>query len=137
MSNISSLSAFLNPVEVGEKEVVISERFMENGKPVPWKIRPVTQEENKAIIKKHTKRNKRGEQEFDRVGYTLDLAIAGIAFPDLNNAELQKGYGVIGPQNLLCKMLYVGEYGRLSQEVQRLSGLEDDINEDIEEVKNE
>lgn len=134
---MSSLSAFLNPVETAEKEVVISERFKENGKAVPWRLRPVTQEENKGIIKKHTKRSKRGEQEFDRVGYTLDLAVAGVVFPDLNNAELQKGYGVIGAQNLLCKMLYVGEYGRLSQEVQRLSGLDDDINEDIEEVKNE
>lgn len=133
---MSSLSAFLNPVEAIGKDVVISERFQEKGNPVPWKLCPVTQEQNAEIVKKHTKRNKKGEQEFDRIAYSQELAAAGVVFPDLNNAELQKAYGVIGAPKLLGKMLLVGEYGKLLQEVQKISGLEDDINDDIEEVKN-
>lgn len=133
---MSSLSAFLNPVEAIGKDVVISERFQEKGNPVHWKLCPVTQEQNAEIVKKHTKRNKKGEQEFDRIAYSQELAAAGVVFPDLNNAELQKAYGVIGAPKLLGKMLLVGEYGKLLQEVQKISGLEDDINDDIEEVKN-
>lgn len=133
---MSSLNAFLNPVEAIGKEVVISERFQEKGSPVSWKLCPVTQEQNAEIVKKHTRRNKKGEQEFDRIAYSQELAAAGVVFPDLNNAELQKAYGVIGAHKLLGKMLLVGEYGKLLQEVQKISGLEDDINDDIDEVKN-
>jgi len=133
---MSSLNAFLHPIEASQEEVVISDRFQEKGVPVPWKLRPVTQEENAEIVKKNTRRTKKGEQEFNRMDYTCDLVIAGVVFPDLNNADLQKAYGVIGARSLLGKMLLVGEYGRLSMEVQRISGLDEDINEDMEEAKN-
>ena len=33
-------------------------------------------------------------------------------------------------------MLYVGEYGTLMEAVQELSGLDQDINEDMDEAKN-
>ncbi|MGL5437528.1 MAG: phage tail assembly chaperone [Lachnospiraceae bacterium] len=133
---MSSLSAFLSPIQAEEIEVVISERFQEKGVPVPWKIRPVTQEENAAIVKKYTKRNKKGDQEFDRLTYTQELTATGVVFPDLNSDELQKAYGVMGTIKLMGKMLLVGEYGKLAQEVQRISGLEDDINDEMEEAKN-
>ena len=50
---MSKLSAFLHPVTTSEeKEVVISNRFQdENGRPVPFKIRALTQEENDAFVK--------------------------------------------------------------------------------------
>lgn len=133
---MSSLNAFLNPIQAAETEVVISERFQEKGKPVAWKIRPVTQEENAAIVKKHTKRTKKGDQEFDRIAYTQELTAMGVVYPDLNNEELQKAYGVIGAVKLMGKMLLVGEYGKLAQEVQRISGLDEDINDEKEEAKN-
>ena len=56
--------------------------------------------------------------------------------PDLKSDELQRAYGVIGESKLLAKMLYVGEYADLMKEVQELSGLDKDINDDIEEAKN-
>lgn len=55
--------------------------------------------------------------------------------PDLNNAELQKRYGVLGADKVLSAMLYVGEYGTLMEAVQELSGLDQDINEDMDEAK--
>ncbi len=42
---MSSLSAFLNPVQAENKEVIVSERFRENGKTVPFVIRPITQKD--------------------------------------------------------------------------------------------
>lgn len=134
---MSSLNAFLNPMKVDNKEVIVSNRFMENGKPVPFIIRPITQEENTVLLKKFRKIDKKGKETFDRPGYVQELTSSAVVFPDLRNAELQKAYGVLGESKLLQKMLFVGEYARLGQEVQNLSGLDEDINEDIDEVKNE
>lgn len=133
---MSSLSAFLNPVKIENKEIVVSERFQENGKTVPFVIRPIGQDENEQIIRKHTKKDKKGVEYFDRVAYNQELVAAAVVEPDLKSDELQKAYGVIGEVKLLTKMLYIGEYAELMQEVQELSGLDKDINDDIEEAKN-
>jgi hypothetical protein len=133
---MSSLKAFLNPIQVDNKEVIVSNRFQENSKPVPFVIRPVTQEENKALIKKFTRRDKKGNETFDRTEYVSALTASAVVSPDLKNAELQEHYGVLGESALLQKMLYAGEYAELSMQVHQLSGLDEDINDDIEEVKN-
>jgi hypothetical protein len=131
------MKAFLNPIQAENKEVIISNRFKEDGKAVPFVIRPITQEENKLLIKKFTKKNdKKGTESFDRPEYVSAMTAAAVVFPDLTNAELQKAYGVLGESALLQKMLYIGEYAELSMAVQELSGLDEDINEDIEEAKN-
>lgn len=133
---MSSLSAFLNPVIVENKEVVISERFQEDGKPVPFVIRPITQDENEEILRRHKKRDKKGNETFDQIGYNHDLTATAVVSPDLENAELQKAYGVLGSVRLLEKMLLIGEFTTLGVAVKELSGLDKDINDDIEEAKN-
>lgn len=134
---MASLNAFLHPEQTGNKEVFVSERFKEEGKPVPFVIRPVTQRENEELIRKCTRKNKKtGEETFDRVGYNHELAAMAVVVPDLENAQLQKAYGTLGSVKTLEAMLYVGEFAVLFQEIQELSGLDTNINEDIEEVKN-
>ncbi len=133
---MKSLNAFLNPVHVENKEVIVSNRFKDNDKVVPFIIRPITQEENKLLIKKYTKKDKKGTEVFDRAEYVQALTASAVVFPDLKNAELQNAYGVLGESNLLQKMLYVGEYAELAIAVQEISGLDKDINNDIEEAKN-
>lgn len=134
---MSSLKAFLNPIKVENKEVIVSNSFQEDGKPVPFVIRPITQKENEELIRKYTKKDKKGQETFNRTEYIHALTASAVVFPDLKNAELQKSYGVLGEAELLKTMLYVGEFAELAKEVQALSGLDVDINEDIEEVKNE
>ncbi|ADL04003.1 phage tail assembly chaperone [Lacrimispora saccharolytica] len=136
---MSSLKAFLNPVKVENKEVIISDRFVEDGKPVPFIIRPVTQEENEEILRRFRKTTKKGkdvQETFDQIGYSHELAATAVVFPNLNDADLQKAYGVLGGTKLLKKMLLIGEFAALAEEVRSLSGLEEDINDDIEEAKN-
>lgn len=133
---MGSLNAFLHPIQVENKEVIISNRFIEDGKPVPFIVRPITQEENKYLIKKFTKKDKKGADTFDRAEYVQAMTATAVVYPDLTNAELQKAYGVLGESALLQKMLFVGEYAVLAQAVQEISGLDKNINEDIEEVKN-
>ena len=134
---MSSLSAFLNPVQAENKEVIVSERFRENGKTVPFVIRPITQQENETLMKKHRSVYKKsGVEQFNRISYNRELTAMAVVEPDLNNAELQKRYGVLGADKVLSAMLYVGEYGTLMEAVQELSGLDQDINEDMDEAKN-
>lgn len=133
---MASLSAFLHPVKVENQEVVVSARFKENGKTVPFVIRPISQTENEEVIKKYTRRDKNGNETFDKVGYNREIAALAVVEPDLNSAELQKGYGVLGAPKLLSEMLLVGEYATLMAAVQELSGLDKDINDDKEEAKN-
>lgn len=132
----TNLKAFLNPIKTENREVVISDRFQENGKPVPFVIRPLSQTENEKLIRKHTRKDKKGNEYMDRVAYNQEMVASAVVYPDLENSELQNAYGVLGSTKLLTTMLYVGEFALLLQEVQEISGLDRDINEDIEEVKN-
>ena len=46
-----NLQAFLleNAIKADEIEYVASPRFVSGGKPVPWKISPITNDENEAL----------------------------------------------------------------------------------------
>lgn len=134
---MSSLNAFLHPEKPENKKVIVSNRFKENGKPVPFEIRALSETENGQLMKKYTKKDgKAGKENLDRTGYAHALIAAAVVYPDLTNAELQKAYGVLGEVNLLTEMLTLGEFAALSQEVTELSGLDQDINIDIDDVKN-
>lgn len=138
---MSSLQAFFaqNVKSDIVEEFVVSERFKdENGKPIPWKIRALTEAENVEIRKSATKHVKvRGQYipQLDPEEYISKLIAASVVFPNLKDAELQKSYGVIGAEELLRKMLLPGEYGKLAQKVQEINGFED-IQELVDEVKN-
>lgn len=133
---MGSLNAFLHPEQADNKEVIVSERFKENGKPVPFVIRPITQQENDGLLRKYTKKDKKGNEYFDKVSYNQNLVAAAVVEPDLENSELQRAYGTLGADKTLVAMLYVGEFATLMEAVQGLSGLDKDINEDIDEAKN-
>ena len=133
---MGSLNAFLHPEQAENKEVIVSERFKENGKPVPFVIRPITQQENDGLLRKYTKKDKKGNEYFDKVSYNQNLVAAAVVDPDLENSELQRAYGTLGADKTLVAMLYVGEFATLMEAVQGLSGLDKDINEDIDEAKN-
>lgn len=133
---MKSLKAFLNPVQNDNEMVVVSKRFMEDGKPVQWEIKSITSAENDILMKKYMKKNKKGGQDFDRISYMNELVASAVVFPDLQNADLQKAYGVMGQNQLLSKMLLVGEFATLSEAVQKISGLDTEEETLIQEVKN-
>lgn len=135
---MNSLAAFLHPAKVENKKVVISPRFKDDGKPVEWELKAVSESENGALERKYTKTDRKtGVQQLDRVAFGHALTAAGVVFPDLTNADLQKAYNALGAENVLEKMLTVGEFAKLSEEVSRLSGLDTgDINDLTEQAKN-
>ena len=75
---MASLSAFLHPEQTENKEVFVSERFKENGKVVPFVIRPLTQEENAVLLKQYRKVDKNsGTEIFNRIGYNQAMVQSG------------------------------------------------------------
>lgn len=127
---MSNLSAFLHPVITSEeKEVIISDRFQdENGKPVPFKIRALTQEQNDALIKQATRRvkvNGQPTEQLDSVDFSRRMVVAATVEPDFHNSELCQAYGVLDPLQVPGKMLLSGEYNKLLQAINDLSGFGD------------
>lgn len=128
-----NLSAFLHPVQPEPKEVMISDRFRgEDGKPIPFKIRPLTQEENAALVKRYSRaKTVKGQQveTFDSAGFTAALVVAATVEPNFADADLCKAYGVLDPNTLPGKMLLSGEFSKLAREISSLSGFDDDLEE--------
>ncbi len=140
---MSDLQAFFaqNVATNITEDYLVSERFKDkDGKPIPWKLRTVSEAENEEIRKASTRyvKGKNGVKVAETNGdeYIGKLAVASVVFPDLKNADLQKSYGVIGADAVLKKMLLSGEYAALIQKVQEINGFDKDINDKIEEVKN-
>ena len=130
---MSNLSAFLNPVQVDNKELILSSRFRdENGNPAPFVIRPLTQKENDALVRKSTrtvKVNGQPVERLDNVEYSRRVVAAATVSPDFSSEELCRAYGTMDPLEVPGRMLLVGEYNRLSSAIMALSGLEDDLEE--------
>jgi hypothetical protein len=64
------------------------------------------------------------------------MTAASVAYPNLNDAELQNSYGVMGAEALLEAMLTAGEYITLSGKVAEINGFNESVEELVEEAKN-
>lgn len=158
---MSNLQAFFaqNVEKVGIEEYEISKRFKEpvldeNGeqvfdekgnpvtKVIKWKFGAIDGVQDDAIRKANTKRmpvpGKKNVMmpETDFEMYTLQTAIATCKFPDLNNAELQASYGVMGAEALVRKMLLPAELMEFKKFAQTVNGFDVGMNDLVEEVKN-
>lgn len=140
---MQNLSMFLNPVKEENAKMAVSNRFVdEEGKPIQWELKSITSTEDEAIRKKYTKmvqvKGKHGQytQDFDVNGYLAALAVACTVYPNLNDSQLQDGYGVMGAEQLLKSMLKPGEFAQYSAKVQEINGYDTSLNELVEEAKN-
>lgn len=136
---MSKLEEFLMQNELNTEEtmeVKVSERI-----PLPFKIRAISEAENKAIKKscQTITFDKRTHQKVIDTNYDLyltRLVIACCVEPNFKNAELQAKYGVMGAEALVDKLLRPGEYNQLLEAVQKINGFDTDINTLVEEAKN-
>ena len=142
---MSNLTAFLcqNAVKVENIKHVVSKRFLDaNGKPVPWEIRCLTSDEDETLRKECTKRvsvqGRKGQytQETDYNLYLGKLAAACTVFPNLNDAELQNSYAVMGADALLKTMLTPGEYADYLTKIQEINGFDVIFEEAVADAKN-
>lgn len=138
---MSNLKAFLHPVQSTDtQEVIVSKRFVgEDGKPAPFKIRPLSQEENNRISKQSmrlVRGGKRGEKELDNIEYASRLIVEATVEPDFRSEEMCKAYGTMDPVEVPGKMLLAGEYKRLMDAVMELSGFNEDAGDLEDDIKN-
>lgn len=137
-----NLNAFLNPVKEENIKYIASKRFLdEDGKPIEWEIKSITTAEDESLrnaCQKLVRNGKKLEplQELDTSKYLGKLAAACTVEPNLNDAELQKAYGVLGADNLLKTMLKPGEYSAYLLKVQEINGYGDTMEDLVEEAKN-
>lgn len=119
-----------------------SKRFVTNGKPVEWEIKPIDSDLDEVIRKECTKRvpipGKRGQynQETDSDKYIGKMCVACTVYPNLNDAELQDSYGVKSADALLKKMLLPGEYTEYKAKVMEVNGYDMSMEELVDEAKN-
>lgn len=142
---MGNLSGFLsqNALKVENAKQVISKRFLdEDGKPIYWEIACITSTEDESLRKACTKRvpvpGKRNQytQETDYNLYLGKLAAKCTAYPNLDDAELQNSYGVMGSDVLLKIMLKPGEYADYLTKVQEVNGFEVTFEDSVDEAKN-
>lgn len=125
---MSALKAFLQPPKTGTtKKVVISERFVdEEGNPVPFVLRAISQEENEQLAnmsKKPVTVDDATTEKLDTVLYTKRLVLACVQEPDFMDQEICKYYGTVDPAEVPSKMLSIGEYRLLSDEIMDLNDM--------------
>lgn len=134
------LRAFLDPARVENEELVVSDRFRdESGAPVPFTIRPITQEENDVLVCKSTHMAKVGGrkvEKLDHLEYGRRVVVAATVCPDFTSEELCRAYGTMDPLEVPGRMLLMGEYNKLSAAIMALSGLGDSQDALEEQAKN-
>lgn len=142
---MNNLKGFLaeNAMKVENIKHSVSKRFVgEDGKPLEWEIACITSTEDEKLRKDCTKRvsvpGKRGQftMETDYNMYLGKLAAKCTVFPNLDDAELQNSYGVMGADTLLKTMLTPGEYADYLSKIQEVNGFDISFDEKVEEVKN-
>lgn len=137
---MSVLKNFLLPQTEETKKVIISDRFVdEEGNPVPFIVRSISQAENEALSKASTKREKVNGQVIENlntVEYTRRLIVACTVEPNFKDSEMCSFYGVINPMDVPGKMLNMGEYKALSKAIMEINRLDLDAQEVLEEAKN-
>lgn len=139
------LSAFLakNAIQVENVKHVVSTRFVdENKKPIAWEIKAITGSEDEALRKSCAKRvpipgkKNQYQKETDIDLYLGKLAVSCTVYPNLNDAELQNSYGVMGAEALLKTMLLPGEYADYLTKVQEVCGFDTTLQDEVDEAKN-
>lgn len=141
---MDTLSAFLkeNKIKRELSEYVASRDFVDaQGNPIAWKLRPLSNEELDKLRDRFTTRSKnkmtgQTDERFDREGFTVEMALTSIVFPELKDERLQDSYGVADAEDLLKAMLSPGELQDLFLAVNEVSDFEVGMNEKIKIAKN-
>lgn len=136
-----NLSGFFreNVIKPENIKYVVSNRFLdENKKPIEWELKPITSKDDEDLRKRAMQklRPQNGQYEFDQNKYVSLLAAACTVYPDLNDANLQDSYGVMGAEELLKIMLLPGEYADYLGKIQEICGFNKNMDDLVKEAKN-
>lgn len=140
-----NLTAFLaqNAKKIDNVTFIASDRFIDPDtcEAMPWEICCITAAENaglrKACMRTVPVPGRKGQftQDFDANAYLAKVAVRCTVFPNLNDAELQQSYGVMGAEQLITTMLTPAEFEDYSTKVLQVNGFQSG-DEMVEEAKN-
>lgn len=115
-------------------------RFVdEKGKAIPFKIKPLSMETFEAIQKKCTTTTGRGKKQtttFSNTRMSILTVLEGCVEPNFRKTDLLKQLGVQSPEQAVSIVLKPGEIMDLGGEILNLSGFDNDLNEEVEDLKN-
>ena len=138
-----NLKAFLkeNVEVIDNVEYVASSRIKdENGKPVAWKMRTLSNKEvnlwKKDFIKITIEDGGVRTRDFDNDEFVKKCLVESITYPDLNNKELQDSYNVMSAEELLTEILNPGEYVRLNEKLNEINGFTVTLADKVAKAKN-
>ena len=135
-----ALAAFLkqNKKEVENIKFAASQNFVdEKGKPIEWTMRAMTSKDAERIRKACQSYGKGGKVSVDTARFNRMVAANCTVEPNLNDAELQDSYGVMGAEDLIVEMLdNDGEYQAYVRKCMEISGYNQSDAELVEEAKN-
>lgn len=129
---------------IDEKDLKQEKTIKVSDKLPAFVIRSLTADETNVLEKAAVHKIRKGSQTVevrDTNRFVDKMIELTVVYPPLDNAELQAQYGTEGagfsaPAATLRKMLTAGQYSELLTEINALSGFDDDVNDEIEEVKN-
>lgn len=138
---MSNLAGFLKPTYTEKTvEIDISDRFLDdNGEPLHFKLKTLTQEQMQQIAKRSIKEkvvNGKKVQEVDKLQHLARCIVESCIQPDFKDRELCLANGTEDPVELPQKMLLVSEYEKLTRAFLDLNGLTGDSPEFGEVSKN-
>ena len=144
MEEIKNMRAFYRDAVEVNKTVFYqaSKRIKdENGEPVFWELKVLSYDDIKATIEKQTRTvpNKltgKGEKETNMNQAMIDMVLQAVVFPNLNDAELQDSWGVVGAEAVLKELLTAGEIADLIEAVNAAAGYKSELADKIKTVKN-
>ena len=143
MGNLSLFLKKNKKIRENTKYAATKSLLDENGEPLKWEIRALTTKESEDIRVACTMDvpvpGKKGmyRPKVDSKEYIAKLITSCVVFPDLYNKELQDSYGVKTPEDLLKEMVDdPTEYNAFAEFVQGYSGLDETLEDKVEEAKN-
>lgn len=130
-----------NNIKVENVKYLASDRFKnENGQNIEWELLVLTNRDMDNIKNKHIKKeiDKKGiaRMNFDNQGFTRELMIKCIVYPNLHDKALQDSYGVMDPYELLQEILTVGEFTALESKIAELHNYSVEEEKKVDEIKN-
>lgn len=103
----------------------------------PIVIKPVSQEQQSEYVKRcQGKVDKKGNVNFNTDEYQMLLIIHHTVDPDFRSEETLAKLGVNTSEQAVKRFLKAGEATELTSHITRISGFDNDPNDDIEEIKN-
>ncbi len=125
-----------HPVDDIREKVVVGERLRdEAGDPLAFEIRALTADAFEKVRRASERPGPNGPV-LDPRRFTEYLVIEGVASPSFRDAEAMAELACSTPEQYLAKTLLAGEILKLSSAIQRLSGFDTSLDEDIQTAKN-